>query len=97
MVSRFFVRRRTETEIAAANSVNIERLPDPETDDARLRPRADGTLNPAILITSGVCTHLGCVPVGPNQGAVGDYGGGTVPATGRTMTFPVGSGRDRHR
>ncbi|OUS44544.1 iron-sulfur subunit of ubiquinol-cytochrome c reductase [Ostreococcus tauri] len=69
-------------EIAAANAVNFDRLPDPETDDARLRPRRDGTLNPAILITSGVCTHLGCVPVGPNQGAVGDYGGWYCPCHG---------------
>ena len=78
----FFIRRRTEAEIAAANGVDVDRLPDPETDDARLRPRRDGTLNPAILITSGVCTHLGCVPVGPNQGAVGDYGGWYCPCHG---------------
>ena len=29
----FFIRRRTEAEIAAANGVNVDRLPDPETDD----------------------------------------------------------------
>lgn len=59
--------------------MNIDRLPDPETDNARLRPRPGGTHNPAILITSGIYTHLGCVPVGPNQGSVGDYGGWYCP------------------
>ncbi len=78
----FFVRRRTEAEIAAANAVNIGRLRDPETDNDRLRPRPDGTLNPEILITSGICTHLGCVPVGPNQGSVGEYGGWYCPCHG---------------
>jgi len=78
----WFIRRRTDAEIAAARSVNIERLRDPETDEARLRPKPDGTLNPYILITSGVCTHLGCVPLGPNQGNVGEYGGWYCPCHG---------------
>ena len=69
-------------EIAEARSVNIARLRDPETDDDRLRPKQDGNLNPAILITSGVCTHLGCVPLGPNQGNVGTYGGWYCPCHG---------------
>ena len=78
----FFVRHRTEVEIAEARAVNISRLRDPETDEERLRPNQDGGLNPAILITSGVCTHLGCVPLGPNQGNVGDYGGWYCPCHG---------------
>ena len=78
----WFIRRRTDAEIAAARSVNVERLRDPETDEARLRPRPDGTLNPHILITSGICTHLGCVPLGPNQGNVGAYGGWYCPCHG---------------
>ena len=44
----FFVRHRTAAEIAAADSVNVATLRDPETDDARLRPKADGSLNPAM-------------------------------------------------
>ncbi len=78
----WFIRRRTDAEIAAARSVNVERLRDPETDEARLRPKPDGTLNPHILITSGICTHLGCVPLGPNQGNVGEYGGWYCPCHG---------------
>ena len=62
--------------------MNVATLRDPETDDARLRPKADGSLNPAILVTSGSCTHLGCVPVGPAQGNTGDFGGWYCPCHG---------------
>jgi ubiquinol-cytochrome c reductase iron-sulfur subunit len=78
----FFVRHRTPAEIASADAVNVATLRDPETDDERLRPMADGKLNPAILITSGACTHLGCVPVGPTQGNVGAFGGWYCPCHG---------------
>jgi ubiquinol-cytochrome c reductase iron-sulfur subunit len=78
----FFVRRRTPAEIQAAQSVDISKLPDPETDEARLRPLPNGQLNPAILVTSGTCTHLGCVPVGPAQGTVGEFGGWYCPCHG---------------
>ena len=78
----FFVRRRTAAEISAARATNVASLRDPESDEARLRPKPDGTLNPEILITSGVCTHLGCVPVGPSQGNVGDFGGWYCPCHG---------------
>ena len=78
----FFVRHRTAAEIAAAESVSLSKLPDPETDNDRLMPLPSGALNPAILVTSGSCTHLGCVPVGPAQGSVGDYGGWYCPCHG---------------
>jgi len=78
----FFIRHRTEAEIASAAAVNPDSLRDPETDEARLRPRDDGTLNRAILVTSGSCTHLGCVPVGPAQGNTGDFGGWFCPCHG---------------
>lgn len=78
----FFVRHRTEAEIAQAEAVDISRLRDPETDDERLHPQMDGTLNRAILVTSGACTHLGCVPVGPSQGTVGEFGGWYCPCHG---------------
>jgi ubiquinol-cytochrome c reductase iron-sulfur subunit len=79
----FFIRHRTAAEIQAARNVNVKTLRDPETDDARLRPMADGKLNPAILVTSGTCTHLGCVPVGPAIGGfIGDYGGWYCPCHG---------------
>jgi len=78
----FFVRHRTAAEITAAQGANVADFPDPETDDERLMPLPDGNLNPAILVTSGSCTHLGCVPVGPAQGSVGDYGGWYCPCHG---------------
>lgn len=78
----FFIRHRTPGEISAAEAVNLAVLPDPQTDTERLRPKADGSLNPAILVTSGSCTHLGCVPVGPAQGNTGDYGGWYCPCHG---------------
>jgi ubiquinol-cytochrome c reductase iron-sulfur subunit len=78
----FFVRHRTPEEIDAARRVDVARLRDPETDEERLRPTLSGALNPAILITSGSCTHLGCVPVGPAQGSVGEFGGWYCPCHG---------------
>ncbi|MBB33920.1 MAG: ubiquinol-cytochrome c reductase iron-sulfur subunit [Hirschia sp.] len=77
----FFVRHRTEKEIAEAEAVNISTLRDPQTDDERLVPKPDGELNRAILVTSGACTHLGCVPVGPGTNT-GDYGGWFCPCHG---------------
>ncbi len=78
----FFVRHRTQAEINQAEAVDISRLRDPQTDDERLHAQADGTLNRAILVTSGACTHLGCVPVGPSQGTVGEFGGWYCPCHG---------------
>lgn len=78
----FFVRHRTEQEIAEAEAVDVSKLRDPETDEERLVPKPDGSYNKAILVTSGACTHLGCVPVGPAQGNVGDYGGWYCPCHG---------------
>ncbi len=78
----FFLRHRTPEEIAAAVNTDVSDCPDPETDAERLVPLPDGTLNPAILVTSGSCTHLGCVPVGPAQGNTGDYGGWYCPCHG---------------
>ncbi len=77
----FFIRHRTKAEIASAEAGDSANLRDPETDNERLRPMADGKLNPAILIVSGSCTHLGCVPVGPGSN-VGEFGGWYCPCHG---------------
>jgi ubiquinol-cytochrome c reductase iron-sulfur subunit len=66
-----FIRRRTEAEIADALAVDVGSLRDPQTD-------AERAVNPEWLITLGVCTHLGCVPL-PNAG---DYGGWFCPCHG---------------
>jgi ubiquinol-cytochrome c reductase iron-sulfur subunit len=78
----FFIRHRTDAEIQAARNVDIKTLKDPATDDSRLRAAFDGKLHPEILVTSGTCTHLGCVPVGPAQGNVGEFGGWFCPCHG---------------
>lgn len=88
----FFIRHRTAEQIARARKDDTAPMIDPETDDSRLRPMQDGKLNPAILVTSGVCTHLGCVPVGPSQGTVGEFGGWYCPCHGSNYDI---SGRIR--
>ena len=44
-------------EISEANAVNVQELRHQETDAQR-------TKKPEWLVLIGVCTHLGCVPVG---------------------------------
>ena len=66
-----FIRRRTEEEIAKAKDVKLEDLPHPETDEERAK-------NPEWLVMLGVCTHLGCVPLGDK----GEYGGWFCPCHG---------------
>jgi len=52
-----FIDYRTQQEIDAARNVNINELPDPEPDEKR-------AIKPEYLIVVGICTHLGCVPLG---------------------------------
>lgn len=73
-----FVKRLTEKEIAAANAVDIAELRDPQTLAERTKP-GHGDL----LVTMGVCTHLGCVPLGTAEGEVkGEFGGYFCPCHG---------------
>lgn len=73
-----FVRHRTAAEIAEAGKVDIASLPDPQTDEERIRPNIEGTVNRHILVMVGVCTHFGCIPVGET----GDFGGWYCPCHG---------------
>ena len=71
-----FIRRRTEDEIAEARAVKLEDLKDPEKDENRAK-------DPEWLVMLGVCTHLGCVPLGQKIGdGKGDYGGWFCPCHG---------------
>jgi ubiquinol-cytochrome c reductase iron-sulfur subunit len=73
-----FVRNLTPQEIAEANAVPLSSLRDPETLAQRTKP---GHTN--WLITLGVCTHLGCVPLGIGEGENrGKYGGYFCPCHG---------------
>ena len=66
-----FIKRRTQEEIAEARDVNIEDLPHPEKDEDRAK-------NPEWLVMLGICTHLGCVPLGDK----GEYNGWFCPCHG---------------
>lgn len=71
-----FVRHRTEDEIAQANAVDVASLTDKQTDESRVK-------RPEWLVTIGVCTHLGCIPVGQKMTETrGDYGGWFCPCHG---------------
>lgn len=73
-----FVRNLTPKEIAEAEAVPVASLRDPQSLDDRTKP---GKTN--WLITMGVCTHLGCVPLGAGQGEVkGEFGGYFCPCHG---------------
>ena len=67
---------RTADEIARANGIDAGELRDPQTDAARVQ-------RPEMLVVVGVCTHLGCVPLGQKTGDVkGDYDGWFCPCHG---------------
>lgn len=71
-----FIRHRPEDQIKAAEDVPLSQLPDPQPDSARVQ-------KPEWLIVVGVCTHLGCIPLGQNPGENrGPYGGWFCPCHG---------------
>jgi len=71
-----FIRHRTADEIARANATDIADLRDPQADTMRAE-------KPEYLVLVGVCTHLGCVPLGQKTGEVrGDYDGWFCPCHG---------------
>ncbi len=71
-----FIRRRTAEEIEAAQGVDVSDLKDPQ-------PDAERVAQPEWLVLVGVCTHLGCIPLGTADGeAQGDYGGWFCPCHG---------------
>jgi ubiquinol-cytochrome c reductase iron-sulfur subunit len=73
-----FVKRLTAAEIAAAKKDDGAAMRDP----AKLADRTKEG-HEDILVTMGVCTHLGCVPLGAAEGeAKGDFGGYFCPCHG---------------
>ncbi|SDY36053.1 ubiquinol-cytochrome c reductase iron-sulfur subunit [Jannaschia faecimaris] len=87
-----FIRRRTPEEIEAAKGVEMSELPDPNAENANIADGSDASdANRALapfegseyaadewLVMIGVCTHLGCVPLGD----AGDFGGWFCPCHG---------------
>ena len=77
-----FIRRRTTAEIEEARSVSLSDLPDAGAENNNLGPEADAEdQNRSLdedgewLVMIGVCTHLGCVPLGD----AGEFGGWFCP------------------
>ena len=66
-----FIRKRTKLDIESARNVNLEELKDPEKDEDRVK-------KDEWLVMIGICTHLGCVPLGDK----GEYGGWFCPCHG---------------
>lgn len=81
-----FVRRRNPEEIETARAVALSDLPDQLAENRNLGAEMDAsdqnrTLDEAgeWLVMIGVCTHLGCVPIGDGSG---DFGGWFCPCHG---------------
>ncbi|WP_170762913.1 ubiquinol-cytochrome c reductase iron-sulfur subunit [Ruegeria lacuscaerulensis] len=88
-----FIRHRTGAEIQEAqeqDAEGVDALPDPlarnfnlpadapATDANRVMPSPEGEAPGAWIVQMGVCTHLGCVPLGD----AGDFGGWFCPCHG---------------
>ena len=71
-----FIKRRTKDEIEEARNVDIKDLPHPEKDEDRAK-------NPEWLVMLGICTHLGCVPLGDK----GEYNGWFCPLSWISLRY----------
>ncbi len=83
-----FIRRRTEEEINAAGETPISALKDSKSRNENLTGSEEATdtnrvVKPEWMIVVGVCTHLGCVPLGTDEGdSRGEYNGWFCPCHG---------------
>jgi ubiquinol-cytochrome c reductase iron-sulfur subunit len=68
-----FIRHRTQADIDTARAVPMGELKDPQKDEDRVQKGKD-----QWLVMVGVCTHLGCIPLGD----AGDYQGWFCPCHG---------------
>ncbi|VVT04281.1 ubiquinol-cytochrome c reductase iron-sulfur subunit [Erythrobacter sp. EC-HK427] len=73
-----FIRRLTQAEIDEANAVDVDSLRDAQTLAERTQEGHED-----VLVVMGVCTHLGCVPLGAAEGEnKGEYNGYFCPCHG---------------
>ena len=71
-----FIRHRTSEEIRTATNASVDELKHMASDESRVK-------DPKWLVVVGVCTHLGCVPLGQKVGDnKGEYGGWFCPCHG---------------
>ena len=71
-----FIRKRTQQEISEAKTVNLKDLKDPAIEDDRVK-------KDEWLVLVGICTHLGCVPLGQKiTDMKGEYNGWYCPCHG---------------
>ncbi|RYE16967.1 MAG: ubiquinol-cytochrome c reductase iron-sulfur subunit [Sphingobacteriaceae bacterium] len=68
-----FIKHRTKEEIDSARSVKLSDLPDPQSDEDRTKKGHE-----QWLVTIGICTHLGCIPLDKQ----GEYNGWFCPCHG---------------
>lgn len=83
-----FIRHRTEAEIKEAAETPIANLKDSDARNANLTGKVDAedknrVVKPAYVVLVGVCTHLGCIPLGTAQGETrGEFHGWFCPCHG---------------
>jgi ubiquinol-cytochrome c reductase iron-sulfur subunit len=79
-----FIRHRTAAEIDEARKAADGDLKDPQSDEERVKQSTfNGTAMPQYLVMIGVCTHLGCIPLGQKPtDPHGDYDGWFCPCHG---------------
>jgi ubiquinol-cytochrome c reductase iron-sulfur subunit len=68
-----YISHRTKKQIEEARSVPVASLPDPATDQSRVKDGHD-----QWLVVIGICTHLGCIPIAHE----GNYDGFFCPCHG---------------
>ncbi len=68
-----FISHRSDKEIKEAQNVPLSNLPDPQPDADRVQKGHE-----QWLVVSGICTHLGCIPLAHE----GSYGGWFCPCHG---------------
>jgi ubiquinol-cytochrome c reductase iron-sulfur subunit len=82
-----FIFNRSQKEIDEARKVNVASLPDPETDQKRVKEGHD-----KWLVVIGICTHLGCIPLsnsGPYNGWFCPCHGSAYDTSGRIRVGPA--------
>ncbi|UTD25865.1 ubiquinol-cytochrome c reductase iron-sulfur subunit [Bradyrhizobium sp. WD16] len=68
-----YIMNRSKKEVEEARAVPLSQLPDPQTDQSRVKEGHD-----QWLVVIGICTHLGCIPIAHQ----GDYDGFFCPCHG---------------